>query len=271
MDRKIDILVLDDKEEAQLQVRAALDLAGGYEAKIDWVARGADLAGLGDKRYDLAFVDWFLDKDRAYGVDFLDRIIADWVVGFSSNITASELIEKAAKTRGFRGTASVAKLKDDRQNPMLEAFFRALPEGRPGNKPLWLYRQSGVLPFRREAGGLSLVLVTSRKDGEWILPKGVVERGVSPADSALKEAREEAGILGRIAGPELGRYRYPKWEGICTVILYPMEVLRVLDSWDERLQRSRAFLPPEEALKAITNPDIRNLVARFLEGGLAPS
>jgi 8-oxo-dGTP pyrophosphatase MutT (NUDIX family) len=261
MAKPLSILVLDDKEHARLQIEHSLALVGGFEPQIDWAGCAADLAALSHRRYDLAFVDFFLDRDKAYGSDFLDRLTAHCVVGFSSNLEASEHIEKAAKEKGFAETAAIAKIKTDLDNPVLEAFFRALPEGRPGNKPLWLYRQSGVVPWLRAPEGLRILLVSSRRSGEWIVPKGVVERSLSPEASAMKEAREEAGILGRISGGELGRYRFAKWEGICTVALYPMEILRVLDTWDEKAERERVLLPPNEALAAIANPDLKRLVS----------
>jgi|GEM_PF-4495095 len=40
-------------------------------------------------------------------------------------------------------------------------------------------------------------------DGErWTFPKGRLERGESPAQAAAREAREEAGISGRVGGRE---------------------------------------------------------------------
>jgi 8-oxo-dGTP pyrophosphatase MutT (NUDIX family) len=270
MGKTLSILVLDDKEQARLQIEHSLSLVGGFEPQIDWAGCAADLAALSQRRYDLAFVDFFLDRDKTYGVDFLDRLTADCVIGFSSNLEASELIERQAKEKGFAETAAIAKIKTEVANPVLEAFFRALPGGRPGNKPLWLYRQSGVVPWLRAREGLRILLVSSRRSGEWIVPKGVVERNLSPEASALKEAKEEAGILGRLSGPELGRYRFPKWEGICTVALFPMEILRVLDTWDEKAERKRILLPTSEALASISNPDLQRLVSSAvdsLEGG----
>ena len=62
--------------------------------------------------------------------------------------------------------------------------------------PAWMYRQSAVIPYRKRPNGLEVLLVTSRKGTRWVLPKGVVEPGMTPAASAAREALEEAGIRG---------------------------------------------------------------------------
>jgi 8-oxo-dGTP pyrophosphatase MutT (NUDIX family) len=61
------------------------------------------------------------------------------------------------------------------------------------------------------------VLLASRRTrrGElvWGLPKGLVERGESPEDTAVREVREETGYEGQVRGP-LGDVSYWfVWEG----------------------------------------------------------
>jgi 8-oxo-dGTP pyrophosphatase MutT (NUDIX family) len=61
------------------------------------------------------------------------------------------------------------------------------------------------------------VLLASRRTrrGElvWGLPKGLVERGESPEDTAVREVREETGYEGQVRGP-LGDVSYwLVWEG----------------------------------------------------------
>ena len=47
----------------------------------------------------------------------------------------------------------------------------------------------------------------------WVLPKGIVDRGEAPAETALREAYEETGVRGRL-GRKLGDVRYVyTWEG----------------------------------------------------------
>ena len=133
------------------------------------------------------------------------------------------------------------------------------------NKPAWLYRQSGVIPFLMVDGVLSIVLVTStRNRSAWGMPKGVIERDMTPQASAEKEAWEEAGVTGRVADRMLLEYQYEKWEGICNVKVYPMEVIEVLDCWDEMRKRSRTVVELDNALELI-KPAQRPALVRFKE------
>ena len=54
------------------------------------------------------------------------------------------------------------------------------------------------------------MLITSRDTGRWVLPKGWPEGREQLADTALREAAEEAGVAGAIAASEIGRYFYGK-------------------------------------------------------------
>ena len=87
-------------------------------------------------------------------------------------------------------------------------------------KPKWFYDQSGVIPYRVENGQIQLMVITSRGRKRWIIPKGVIEKDLSPAESAVKEAFEEAGIRGRVSEIPLGEYQYQKWGGTCTVQVF---------------------------------------------------
>jgi 8-oxo-dGTP pyrophosphatase MutT (NUDIX family) len=52
-----------------------------------------------------------------------------------------------------------------------------------------------------------------KPSGTWALPKGIVDRGESPAATALREGYEETGIVGKL-GSKLGDVRYVyTWKG----------------------------------------------------------
>jgi len=127
-------------------------------------------------------------------------------------------------------------------------------------KPEWLYKQSAVIPYFVEDGVTKIVLITSRKRKKWIIPKGVIEYGLSPQDSAAKEAFEEAGITGVIEDRELGIYRYEKWDGICTVRVYSMRVEELLEKWEESALRNRLVVGVTEAMDLIENVDLKVMI-----------
>jgi len=52
-----------------------------------------------------------------------------------------------------------------------------------------------------------------KREGTWALPKGLVDPGEAPAETALREGFEETGVEGRLVG-KLGDVRYVyTWEG----------------------------------------------------------
>src|SRR5260221_14781847 len=74
--------------------------------------------------------------------------------------------------------------------------------------------QSGALPYRIDkAGRRQVLLVTSARSSRWTIPKGRVVPGLSLAENAAKEATEEAGVIGRVAGRSAGDYRAVKGGG----------------------------------------------------------
>ncbi len=123
-----------------------------------------------------------------------------------------------------------------------------------------IFPQSGVIPFRGSLQSLEILLVTSRSNKRWIIPKGLIEPGLSPQDSALQEAYEEAGLRGQIVGGEIGQYQYQKWGGVCMVSVYPMNVTEILESWPESSLRKRKWFTLENCLNKIREKDLRNLI-----------
>jgi len=126
-------------------------------------------------------------------------------------------------------------------------------------------RQSGAVPFRQsKKNGAEVLLITSRCRGRWIVPKGGVERKLSPAQSALKEAFEEAGVKGRTLGKPLGSYTYKKPEnGFYKVKLYAMEVGEECDDWPEKDERQRQWLPLAEAADLADDKEVGVMIRKL--------
>ena len=126
--------------------------------------------------------------------------------------------------------------------------------------------QIAALPWRRDAAGdLQVLLVTSRTNRRWMLPKGWPMSGKSEAEAARVEALEEAGVQGIVDRDPIGSYGYVKDRGQHTARgararVYALEVTDQLDQWDEMHQRDRRWMSPSDGALLVSEPDL----SRFL-------
>jgi len=129
--------------------------------------------------------------------------------------------------------------------------------------PDWLYQQSAALPYREQGDGPEVLLITSRGKRRWLAPKGIVEPGLTPYESAAKEAWEEAGVRGEIVARKLGRYLQRKWGGICEIEVFPMKVTEEFPEWPEGDFRRREWMSVSEAVGRIDIKALRKIVRRL--------
>lgn len=59
---------------------------------------------------------------------------------------------------------------------------------------------AGGAAFRKTASGLDVALISVGTPPRWQLPKGLVDAGETPEVAAVREVREEAGIVATCAG-----------------------------------------------------------------------
>ena len=116
-----------------------------------------------------------------------------------------------------------------------------------------------MIPYRVRRGRAEILLVTSRSGRRWVIPKGIVEPGLSPRRSAGKEALEEAGIEGKIPRKSVGSFTYTKWSGLCTVVVFEMRVDRQYKRWPEQIRKRRWFSPPVAA-KKVDEQQLKTLI-----------
>jgi 8-oxo-dGTP pyrophosphatase MutT (NUDIX family) len=131
-----------------------------------------------------------------------------------------------------------------------------------------LNTQYAALPWRPTDGAIEILLVTTLKTRQWIVPKGWPLAGCTPRESAASEALEEAGVVGEVATEAVGSFQYKKRRKTgevtpCRVHVYPMRVVSQRRVWAEKRARETRWCSPEEALARVTDPGLRRLIARF--------
>jgi len=112
-------------------------------------------------------------------------------------------------------------------------------------------------------------MITSRGTGRWILPKGWPIDGKDSAQSALQEAWEEAGVKkAKIEGAPIGHYDYLKNRGrgrteTVQTLVYVAKVTKLSNSYPERHQRKRKWVPAEDAANLVHEPQLRELLRQL--------
>ncbi|WP_346895787.1 NUDIX domain-containing protein [uncultured Roseibium sp.] len=179
--------------------------------------------------------------------------------GLDPDLAPGVLIRLSHQRSGTSLTARV----DPKDLPDL--FPYPAPDGpERRERPAYYYTQSAVIPYRLTAEGKEILIVGSSSGRHWVVPKGNVEPGLSPAESAVVEAREEAGVEGRIVNGAIGAFTYEKWGATCQVVVFAMEVTRVLsdEEWEEQ-HRTRKWMPSEEAAALLHLPEFRKIVSEL--------
>jgi 8-oxo-dGTP pyrophosphatase MutT (NUDIX family) len=105
-------------------------------------------------------------------------------------------------------------------------------------------------------------LLLKPKDGadEWLLPKGHIEDGEGHGEAALREVREEAGIVGRLCG-FVARTDFKDANGKVDAKFYLIERIGALEPRENRLIKWHPF---EDAVAALSFPESK-LVLREAE------
>ena len=126
--------------------------------------------------------------------------------------------------------------------------------------------QYAALPYRRTADSFEIMLVTSRDTGRWVIPKGWPISGLTPQNSAAREAIEEAGVLGQIGDQPIGIYHYDKRlpDGSsmrCAVEVFLLKVEQQLASWPEQAQRQTRWFSVLDAAGAVHEPELSTIIS----------
>jgi 8-oxo-dGTP pyrophosphatase MutT (NUDIX family) len=140
-------------------------------------------------------------------------------------------------------------------------------------------RQFGAIPYRHVDGETVFLMITARRTGKWIFPKGDPVEGLTPAESAAEEAYEEAGVRGRIGAAPAGHYRAfraragkaragkvrPAVKTPVLVEMYPLEVAEQFDDWPEKGERRRHWATLAEARRLLSEPGLVALAEKIAQ------
>ena len=132
------------------------------------------------------------------------------------------------------------------------------------------FSAGGVL-VRRMRGRywLAAIRPQGKREGLWALPKGLVDPGEKPAETALREVHEETGCAGEL-GPKLGDVKYVyTWDGERIFKIVSFYLVRWkqgrLGEIDEAMGREVAearWLPLDEAPRLLAYKGEREMAAK---------
>jgi len=145
------------------------------------------------------------------------------------------------------------------EHPQLELQTRATRQ---------IVRQAAAICLiPRAHGAPHIVLVRSRRTGQWGLPKGGIEPGEISPRTAEREAFEEAGVIGAVCLRPIGHFVYEK-EGNCDHYQVATHVLlneRLADCYPESGIRERGLFPLADAIDMVSHPQVRRILAQLLD------
>jgi len=116
--------------------------------------------------------------------------------------------------------------------------------------------QVATLPYVHIGTNVEILLITSRRQQHWIIPRGWPIEGESFADTAVREANEEAGAIGNIGSDPVGDYVYEKctsqgYRVPCRVLVYPLQVTQQRLDWHEKAERKLTWHPLHQAASTV--------------------
>jgi 8-oxo-dGTP pyrophosphatase MutT (NUDIX family) len=126
-------------------------------------------------------------------------------------------------------------------------------------------KQYAALPFRfRHADLVEILLITTRRKGRWIIPKGWPKLRLPRHQTAAEEAFEEAGLTGRVRSRQVGSFRTRKRMGDrkvkCEIEVFPLAVTDQHRSWPEKGERRRRWMPLNKAAQVVRKKGLRRML-----------
>jgi ADP-ribose pyrophosphatase YjhB (NUDIX family) len=151
------------------------------------------------------------------------------------------------------------------KRPQLKGFRKLVGKRRPIIDEVVRETTAGGIVFRRNAkGGIEILLIQDAKN-RWTIPKGHVEPGEEPKQTAEREIREETGLQEMRVYSWLGkvnfRYRRNHTLVLMTMHIYLVEGRGETDKLNpEDWLSGIKWLPSTEAVDKIAYDDIGKLI-----------
>jgi 8-oxo-dGTP pyrophosphatase MutT (NUDIX family) len=121
------------------------------------------------------------------------------------------------------------------------------------------YTHAGGVVARTLDGACKYLLVEARRSpGEWVLPKGHIERGETPEAAAVREVEEEAGVRGAVVA-RAGESTYAVNGKPVRVVFFLMRYEGETSAHEDRALAWRTY---DEALRLLRFDDTRRVLTR---------
>lgn len=122
--------------------------------------------------------------------------------------------------------------------------------------------QAGAICYRIREGQPEVLLIGSRRNGRWGIPKGGIEPGESSRQAARREAFEEAGVRGKTGAKAVGFFHYTK-EGRSSsyrVTVHLLQVKSIAKKFAEQGQRTSTWATIPRALELTWNGELQKVL-----------
>jgi 8-oxo-dGTP pyrophosphatase MutT (NUDIX family) len=110
----------------------------------------------------------------------------------------------------------------------------------------------------RVSGGVKFLLVGPKKDkpNEWVLPKGHIENGEKPEQTAVREVREETGVVARIMCP----LKTVEFKANAKTVRVEFYLMELTSETEPKEKRRRSWFSFDDAVSHATHSDIKTLL-----------